>query len=108
MDYEKFLDEILKISSKIRYSGVYNEGKFYHKRQKEVKSYLTEEETETNLSQAVYRWSTRKKVGPKIGKPISNISLVGIGAFSLYVLEGPPEKIIPFGLIFFNASIEML
>jgi len=74
LGYENFLDEILKISSKIRYAGVYNEGKFYHKRQKEVESYLTEEETETNLSEAVYRWSTRKKVAPKIGKPIFSMT----------------------------------
>jgi len=74
LDYENFLDEILKISSKIRYAGIYDEGKFHHKTQKEVKSYLTEEETETNLSQVVYRWSTRKKMGSKIGKPIFSMT----------------------------------
>jgi len=35
-----------------------------------IKSHLTREETEMSLSQAVYRWSTRKKTSDKIGKPI--------------------------------------
>jgi len=35
-----------------------------------LKSYLSREETEMSLSQAVYRWSTRKKTADKIGKPV--------------------------------------
>lgn len=35
-----------------------------------IETYLSREETETSLSQAVYRWSTRKKTSEKIGKPI--------------------------------------
>ena len=35
-----------------------------------LKSHLSREETEMSLSQAVYRWSTRKKTADKIGKPI--------------------------------------
>ena len=43
----------------------------YTKRTKPgVTSYLTREETETSLSQAIYRWSTRKKTSTKIGKPV--------------------------------------
>ena len=35
-----------------------------------LQSHLSREETEMSLSQAVYRWSTRKKTSEKIGKPI--------------------------------------
>ena len=35
-----------------------------------LQSHLSREETEMSLSQAVYRWSTRKKTADKIGKPI--------------------------------------
>lgn len=70
MDYEKICDEILEIDKTIRYVGVYDYGELYDKTRKGLKSYLTREETETALSQAVYRWSTRKKTSEKIGKPI--------------------------------------
>ncbi len=74
LKYEKICNDILNISNKIRYVGVYDAGEFYHKMQKGVKSYLTNEETELSLSQAVYRWSTRKKIAPKIGKPIFSMA----------------------------------
>ena len=70
MDYEKICDEILDTDKAIRYVGVYDYGELYDKTRKGLKSYLTKEETETSLSQAVYRWSTRKKISGKIGKPI--------------------------------------
>ena len=50
--------------------GIYDFGELYDKTKKGLNSYLTKEETETSLSQAVYRWSTRKKISSKIGKPI--------------------------------------
>lgn len=70
MDYEKICDKILDVDESIRYVGVYDYGELYDKTRKGLKSYLTKEETETSLSQAVYRWSTRKKTAEKIGKPI--------------------------------------
>ena len=70
MDYEKICDQVLEIDKAIRYVGVYDYGELYDKTRKGLKSYLTREETETALSQAVYRWSTRKKTADKIGKPI--------------------------------------
>ena len=42
----------------------------YDKIRPGVTSHLTREETETSLSQAIYRWSTRKKTADKIGTPI--------------------------------------
>ena len=70
MDYEKFSDEVLDLDKKIRYVGIYDYGELYEKIRPGLKSYLTKEETETSLSQAVYRWSTRKKTASKIGKPL--------------------------------------
>jgi len=70
MEYEKICDEILECDEKIRYVGVYDYGELYDKMRTGVKNHLSREETELSLSQAVYRWSTRKKTAEKIGKPI--------------------------------------
>ena len=70
MDKEKICDEILGCDDKIRYVGIYDYGELYDKTQPGKKNLLSKEETELSLSQAVYRWSTRKKTSEKIGKPI--------------------------------------
>ncbi|WP_297594614.1 hypothetical protein [Nitrosopumilus sp.] len=70
MEYEKICDEILEADKKIRYVGIYDYGELYDKMRNGIKSHLSREETELSLSQAVYRWSTRKKTADKIGKPI--------------------------------------
>ena len=70
MEYEKICDEILECDKDIRYVGVYDYGELYDKMKPGLKSHLSREETEISLSQAVYRWSTRKKTADKIGKPI--------------------------------------
>lgn len=70
LEYEKICDAILKCDKKIRYVGIYDFGELTDKTRPGLKSYLTKEETEMSLSQAVYRWSTRKKTNEKIGKPI--------------------------------------
>jgi len=69
-EYEKICDAILECDKKIRYVGIYDFGELTDKTRPGLKSYLTKEETEMSLSQAVYRWSTRKKTTEKIGKPI--------------------------------------
>ena len=61
MSYEKICDEILAFNVKIRYAAVYDYGELHDK---------IRPETETSLSQAIYRWSTRKKTADKIGVPI--------------------------------------
>ena len=63
-------DQILNSDKNIRYVGIYDFGELYDKMRPGLKSHLTKEETERSLSQAVYRWSTRKKTADKIGKPI--------------------------------------
>ena len=70
MEYEKICNEILECDNKIRYVGIYDYGELYDKMRAGLKSHLSREETEMSLSQAVYRWSTRKKTADKIGKPI--------------------------------------
>ena len=70
VDYQKICDEVIELDKKIRYVAVYDYGELHEKMRHGLKSYLTKEETETSLSQAVYRWSTRKKTSEKIGKPI--------------------------------------
>ncbi len=70
LEYEKICDEILECDKKIRYVGVYDYGELYDKMRPGLKSHLSREETELSLSQAIYRWSTRKKTVEKIGKPI--------------------------------------
>ena len=70
MEYEKICDEILECDKKIRYVGIYDYGELYDKMRPGLKSNLSRKETELSLSQAIYRWSTRKKTADKIGKPI--------------------------------------
>ncbi|MBT8243039.1 MAG: hypothetical protein HKP34_04955 [Nitrosopumilus sp.] len=70
LEYEKICDQILECDSNIRYVGIYDYGELYDKMRTGLKSHLSREETEMSLSQAVYRWSTRKKTAHKIGKPI--------------------------------------
>jgi hypothetical protein len=70
MEYEKICDAILECDKKIRYVGVYDYGELYDRMRPGLKSHLSREETELSLSQAIYRWSTRKKTAGKIGKAI--------------------------------------
>ena len=70
MNYEKICDEILEFNEKIRYAAVYDYGELHDKIRPGGISHLSREETETSLSQAIYRWSTRKKTSDKIGTPI--------------------------------------
>ncbi len=70
LEYEKICGEILECDKKIRYVGVYDYGELYDKMRPGLKSHLSREETELSLSQAIYRWSTRKKTAGKIGNPI--------------------------------------
>lgn len=70
MNYEKICDEILNCDNQIRYVGIYDYGELYDKMRPGISNYLTREETELSLSQAIYRWATRKKTVSKIGNPI--------------------------------------
>ena len=77
MDKQQLCNEILKIDDKIRFAAIYDEGEFHHKMREGVDSYLSLEETENSLAQAVFRWASRKKVGPKIGEPVYSMAKYG-------------------------------
>jgi len=100
LNYEKFCKQILKIDKKIRYAGIYDAGIFHHELQNGVKSYLTEEETEVNLSQAVYRWGTRKKVSKKIGNPVFSMAKYG----KIYRLTFPLDGA---GLVLISTELDV-
>jgi len=77
LDREQFCNKILEIDDEIRFTAIYDEGEFYHKMREGLESYQTPEETENSLAQAVYRWHSRKKAGPKIGEPIYAMAKYG-------------------------------
>ncbi len=77
LEYEKICDAILECDNSIRYAGIYDFGELYEKMRPGLKSYLSREETEMSLSQAVYRWSSRKKTADKIGEPIFALAKYG-------------------------------
>ena len=100
MTYDKICDEILEFNEKIRYAAVYDYGELHDKIRPGITSHLTREETETSLSQAIYRWSTRKKTADKIGTPI----------FALAKYEKIYRITIPIGgagLILINTEIDV-
>lgn len=70
MDYDAICGEILGCDPKIRYVGIYDYGELHDRMRPGAESLLTREETELSLSQAVYRWSTRKKTTDKIGRAV--------------------------------------
>jgi len=77
LEYKKICDKILECDNKIRYVGVYDYGELYDKMRPGLKSHLSREETELSLSQAIYRWSTRKKTAGKIGSPVFALAKYG-------------------------------
>lgn len=77
LEYEKISNAILGCDDKIRYVGIYDFGELYEKMRPGLKNYLSREETEMSLSQAVYRWSSRKKTADKIGNPVFALAKYG-------------------------------
>jgi len=77
LEYEKICDAILECDDKIRYVGIYDFGELYDKMRPGLKNHLSREETEMSLSQAVYRWSSRKKTANKIGDPVFALAKYG-------------------------------
>jgi len=77
LNTSEFCDEILNISNKIRFVAIYDEGNFFHKMRDGLQSYLTQEETENSMAQAVIRWSSRKKLATKLGAPVFAMAKYG-------------------------------
>ena len=70
----EFCDLILSVDKKIRYVGVYYNEKMYHKLQKNVKSYFTDEEDTVSIRTEVVRASLRRYMVEKLGEPIFSIT----------------------------------
>ena len=72
MDCYKLCGEILKLSPKIRYAGVYNthSGEVYEKTQKEIGRLFDKEQTKKSMMQAYMRWKTRQAFIETSGEPI--------------------------------------
>ncbi len=72
MDFNKFCSEILKLSPKIRFAGVYStkRGDVYFKMQKGIKKIFTDEQTKDSLVHGYMRWKSRLHASDLIGKPV--------------------------------------
>ena len=69
LDYDKLGDEILNFDMSVRFVEIYHNGKKYRKLSKDLKSFLTDEETEQLINDAILRWKTRVALPHKIGDP---------------------------------------
>ncbi len=70
MDYEQLGNQILNLDKTIRFVEIYHKGRKYSKLRKDVKSFLTLEETEQSINDAILRWKTRVNLSSKLGEPV--------------------------------------
>ena len=72
MNYNKFCEEVLKISPKVRFAGVYStvNGEIYYKMQEGIKKIFDDEQTKNSLIHGYMRWKSRLKSSDLIGIPI--------------------------------------
>ena len=72
MDYNKLCSEILKLTSKIRFAGVYSSvnGKVYSKQSDRIDRIVSEDQTYQTLVHAYMRWKTRQGMSDTLGEPI--------------------------------------
>jgi len=67
-DCEKFFDKVMKLDENIRYAAIYD-GQYHAKLRNGIQRYFTDEEIKSSLSEALNRWSSRKKMSFKLGEP---------------------------------------
>ena len=79
MDYNGLNAEILKINSKIRYSGVYYAGnvQLYEKVQKGVTRLFDKEKTQNTFIHSYMRWKSRQQDASVIGQPVYTTTKYG-------------------------------
>jgi len=72
VDYNSLNNEIIKLNSKIRYSGVYHTGnvQLYEKVQKGITRLFNKEKTQDTFIHAYMRWKTRQHDSSIIGEPV--------------------------------------
>ncbi len=76
MDYNSLNSEILKLNSKVRYSGAYHPGigRIYEKIQKGITRLSDKERTLDTLIHAYMRWRGRQNYSSEIGEPMYTIT----------------------------------
>ena len=79
MDYNALNKEILKLNSKVRYSGVYYTGNvmLYEKVQEGVTRLFNKEKTLDTFIHAYMRWKTRQHDSSVIGEPVYTMTKYG-------------------------------
>ena len=76
MDYNSLNTDILKLSPKIRYAGIYQTGnvQIWEKIQKGITRLFDKEKTNDTLIHAYMRWRTRQHDSEIIGQPLYSIT----------------------------------
>ena len=74
MDFEEFFDNVLKVDSKIRFVGIYQNRELSSKIQSGIERFLTDEETEESLMHSLNNWKLGNKLKQKIGNPFFSLS----------------------------------
>jgi len=76
MDYNSLNTDILKLSPKIRYAGIYQTGnvQIWEKVQKGITRLFDKEKTNDTLIHAYMRWRTRQHDSEIIGQPLYSIT----------------------------------
>jgi len=69
MDYENFCKEVFNLSRKIRYVGIFLNGKIFTKIRHGTQNLMSPEDTKRSLEDAMRRWEVRKSFSKKIGNP---------------------------------------
>ncbi|WP_420545158.1 hypothetical protein [Nitrosopumilus sp.] len=79
MDYDSLNTDILRLNSKIRYSGVYYAGRvqLYEKVQKGVTRLFNKEQTQDTFIHAYMRWKSRQHASDIIGQPVYTTTKYG-------------------------------
>jgi len=76
MNYDSLNSDILKLSPKIRYAGIYQTGciKIWEKMQKGVTRLFEKDKTNDTLVHSYMRWRTRQHDSEIIGEPLYSIT----------------------------------
>ncbi len=95
MDYHQLCSNILESDSNVRLASVFNTSSEYiaGEMRPDVDAYLTTEETETSIMEAIKRWQNRMKLVLKIGIPEWSITKYG-KLLRITMAVGPNELLL--------------
>ncbi len=76
MNYDKLINDIIKLNPKIRYAGIYQTGniKIWEKIQDGITRLFDKEKTNDTLIHSYMRWKTRQHDASIIGQPMYSIT----------------------------------